>query len=68
MWQLLLPYSPSSGGSLQPEGKNDILLNEGTSTDKSPSKYTGPQTNDIINEIPSEDNDDDCEEPDDFSV
>jgi hypothetical protein len=32
------------------------------------SKYTGPQTNDIINEIPSEDNGDDCEEPEDFSV
>jgi hypothetical protein len=33
-----------------------------------PSIYTGPQTNDIINEIPSEASDDDCEEPDDFSV
>ncbi|KAJ6083398.1 hypothetical protein N7467_007533 [Penicillium canescens] len=32
-------------------------------------KYTGPQTNDIIQEIPTEDNDDDDgEEPDDISV
>ncbi|KAJ6019177.1 hypothetical protein N7499_009664 [Penicillium canescens] len=32
-------------------------------------KYTGPQTNDIIQEIPTEDNDDsDGEEPDDISV
>ncbi|KAJ5141461.1 hypothetical protein N7526_002456 [Penicillium atrosanguineum] len=30
-------------------------------------KYTGPQTNDIIQEIPSEDTND-CEEPDDITV
>jgi amino acid transporter len=46
----------------------DFLLDEVARTDKSPSKYTGPQTNDIINEIPGEDNDEDCEESDDFSV
>jgi hypothetical protein len=31
-------------------------------------KYTGPQTNDIIREIPTEDSDNDTEESDDIAA
>lgn len=63
----LLEYSLFSGGGSLRKGKYTIHLMERNTLTFLCRKYTGPQTNDIIQEIPSEAINDGIE-PDDITV